>query len=55
LRVNSQKARSNLGWKSKMKLEISIKWTVEWYKKYQEGKDMRKITEQQIEKYCNID
>jgi CDP-glucose 4,6-dehydratase len=55
LMLNSHKARSNLRWKSKMNLEVSIKWTVEWYKKYQEGKDMRKVTEQQIEKYCNID
>jgi len=55
LMLNSDKARSNLKWKPKMNLELSIKWIVEWYKKYQKGEDMRKVTEQQIEKYSSME
>ena len=55
LMLNSNKARSNLRWKPKMKLELSIKWTAEWYKKYEEDKNLRKITEQQIERYSSME
>jgi len=53
--LNSDKARSNLKWEPKMNLELSIKWIVEWYKKYEKGEDMRKVTEQQIEKYSSME
>ena len=55
LMLNSDKARSKLGWQPKMGLELSVKWTARWYKKYQEGENMRKITEQQIDEYSLLD
>lgn len=51
LMLNSDKAKINLRWKPKMELELAIKWTAQWYKKYQEGKDMRKVSEEQIDEY----
>lgn len=53
--LNSDKAKIRLGWNTKMNLDLSIKWIVEWYKKYEKGEDMRKVTEQQIEKYSNME
>jgi len=51
LMLNSDKARIKLGWQPKMNLELTIKWITEWYKKYQKGENMKKITEQQIDEY----
>ena len=52
--LNCQKAKSRLGWNSKINTELALKWTIEWYTKYFENKDMRKITEEQINKFQNL-
>ena len=52
--LNCQKAKSKLGWNSKINTELALKWTIEWYTKYFENKDMRKITEEQINKFQNL-
>ena len=52
--LNSNKANKKLGWHPKMSLELTVKWIVEWYKKYKEGEDMKKITEEQIKKYSQL-
>jgi len=49
--LNCQKAKSKLKWQSKINLENTLKWTIEWYQKYFDGEDMRKITEEQITKF----
>jgi len=52
--LNCQKAKSRLGWNSKINTELALKWTIEWYTKYFENKDMRKITEEQINEFQNL-
>jgi len=52
--LNCQKAKSRLGWNSKINTETTLKWTIEWYEKYFEGKDMRKTTEEQIKKFQDL-
>lgn len=53
--LNCQKAKSKLGWSSKMSTEIAIRWTIRWYKKYFEGENMRKFTEEQITEFQNLE
>ena len=46
--LNCQKAKSRLGWNSKMNTETALKLTIEWYRKYFDGENMREVTEEQI-------
>lgn len=39
LMLNSDKARTELGWSDKLSFEESIKWTVDWYKNVHNGND----------------
>ena len=52
--LNSNKAKKNLNWQPKMNIDLAIDWIVEWYKAYHENKDIRKISENQIEKYLKL-
>ena len=52
--LNCQKAKSKLGWNSKMNTDTAIKWTIEWYSKYFDGENMIEITEEQIEKFQKL-
>ena len=51
LRLDSTKARSRLGWRPRMSLDQALEWTVEWYKAYLHGDDVRKLTAAQIARY----
>jgi CDP-glucose 4,6-dehydratase len=51
LRLNCDKARSRLGWRPRMNIEQALAWTVQWYKAFQQGDDVRMLTETQITKY----
>ncbi len=46
--LNSEKAKLRLGWQSKIKIELGIKLLVDWYKQYEQQKDMRVISLEQI-------
>ena len=46
--LNCQKAKSRLGWNSKINTETALKLTIEWYTKYFDGENMREVTEEQI-------
>jgi len=52
--LNCQKAKSKLRWNSKINIETTLKWTIEWYEKYFDNKNMRKITEEQITKFQEL-
>jgi CDP-glucose 4,6-dehydratase len=54
LKLDISKARSRLGWSPKIRLDRAIEWVVEWYKAYQEGKDLRALTNAQIKRYENL-
>ncbi len=53
LRLNCDKAKSRLGWQPRMNLEQALVWTVDWYRSFQRGDDVRALTEQQISNYEN--
>ena len=52
--LNCQKAKSRLGWNSKMNTETALKLTIEWYTKYFDGENMREVTEEQITKFQKL-
>src|SRR3989338_5939712 len=47
LSLNCLKAKSKLNWESKLNLNDSIKWTVDWFKAFSNNSNMRKFTEKQ--------
>ena len=51
LRLDCSKARSRLGWSPKLPLEAALQWTIEWYRSFRDGNDMRELTRSQIERY----
>lgn len=51
LKLDASKAKAYLGWHPALPLKSALEWIVEWYRVYQSGGDLRKITLQQIERY----
>ena len=54
LQLDSSKARSRLGWKPRLGLQLALEWTVGWYKAQSQGADARQLTLAQIERYMGI-
>jgi len=52
LKLDCSKAKSELGWHPRWKLEKSIDSIVEWTRAYKEGKDVKEVCLQQIEEYA---
>jgi CDP-glucose 4,6-dehydratase len=51
LRLDSTKARTELGWRPRWPLDRSLQETVRWYRAWQEGQDMHRFSVAQIEDY----
>ncbi|WP_263381302.1 CDP-glucose 4,6-dehydratase [Granulicella arctica] len=51
LKLDSSKARSELGWLPRLKLQTALEWLVDWYQAWEQGTDMNMITLGQIAKY----
>jgi CDP-glucose 4,6-dehydratase len=53
LRLDSSKARIELGWKPRLALRDALALTVEWYRAQLNGANMNQVTLAQIESYQN--
>jgi CDP-glucose 4,6-dehydratase len=51
LKLDSSKARAKLGWAPRLRLDEALEWVVEWFREHRAAGDIRKKTEQQIERY----
>ena len=51
LRIDASKARAELGWRPLLNVETALEWTIQWYKAWQAGADMREETQSQIVAY----
>jgi CDP-glucose 4,6-dehydratase len=51
LRLDSSRARIELGWKPRLDTETALDWTLEWYRARRDGADMREKTLAQIAAY----
>lgn len=54
LRLDSTKANVRLGWAPALSLQEGIERTVEWYKHFTDGDDMRKISHRQISEFMRV-
>src|ERR1700730_530028 len=50
LRLDSSKAKTELGWRPLIALEQSLDMTVEWYRQFDAGSAMREVTFRQIDR-----
>jgi CDP-glucose 4,6-dehydratase len=51
LMLNSNKARTELGWSDKLSFEESVKWTIDWYKNVHNGNDPLEETLKNIKSF----
>jgi CDP-glucose 4,6-dehydratase len=51
LKLDSSKARAELGWRPRLNLETALEWTLQWYRQWQAGVDMAGESRQQITRY----
>ena len=51
LKLDSSKARAELGWRPNLSLEVALEWTMHWYCQWQSGADMAIETRSQIDTY----
>lgn len=55
LDIDSSLARDVLGWEDRLSGDLCITWLADWYRTYNEGQDMRKVTLDQIAAYHALD
>jgi CDP-glucose 4,6-dehydratase len=51
LRLDASKARAELGWQPRLRIEAALEWTMAWYRAWQQGAEMRQETQAQIAAY----
>lgn len=54
LRLDSSKARQQLGWQPTLSLETAIDWIVSWYSRFYQGEPARDLTTEQISRYQEL-
>ena len=54
LKLDCSKAHSLLGWRPKLRVETALAWTVDWYKAWRAGQDMRALSLKQISTYSEM-
>jgi CDP-glucose 4,6-dehydratase len=51
LKLDASKAKAYLNWRPLLPLDQALDWIVKWYRGFQSGADLRRLTCQQIERY----
>jgi CDP-glucose 4,6-dehydratase len=51
LKLDTSKARAELGWQPRLGIEANLEWTLEWYRAWQLGADMRQESLKQIARF----
>lgn len=51
LKLDTSKARANLGWKAKLNIDSALEMTCDWHKAFREGKNMFDFSKSQIAKF----
>ena len=53
LSLDSSKAQTQLGWRPAIGLDEALRSTVEWYRAFDQGADMRALSLAQIKTFCD--
>jgi CDP-glucose 4,6-dehydratase len=51
LRLDASRARVELGWRPRLKIEAALEWTIAWYRAWNQGNNMAEFTAKQIVEY----
>ncbi len=54
LKLDAAKARSQLNWNPRTDLDTALVWIVQWYQAWQNGGDLRRISDQQIDRFLEL-
>jgi len=54
LELDCSKVKTELGWQTKLSLKEALEWTSEWYRSYDEKKDMNRFSISQIERFMSL-
>lgn len=54
LSLDSSKARRLLGWETKLDLSQAMEWTINWYRDFYNNKDIKKLSNNQINQYIKL-
>jgi len=54
LKLDCEKAKNRLGWESKLNIDQVLEWTVNWYKEFLKNTNMKKYTEEQIDRFASL-
>ena len=54
LGINAGKAQSLLGWQPRLRIAQTIEWTIEWYRAWRDGADLRRLSETQLDRYRGL-
>lgn len=55
LKLDSSKARLQLGWRPKLRIHDTVDWTVDWYRAFYDGAPARRLVEDQIARYQGVE
>lgn len=53
LKLDCSKTKQLLDWSPKLQLSMALEWVVDWYRAYECGEDMRRVTEAQIASFTH--
>jgi CDP-glucose 4,6-dehydratase len=51
LKLDASRARAELAWHPRLRLNTTLEWLVAWYQAWQDGADMHRFTLDQIAAY----
>lgn len=53
LKLDATKARVELDWQSRLRIDQTVEWTVDWYRRFAQGEDAGELTAAQITAYTD--
>ena len=54
LAIDASKSRQTIGWSPRLSMKEAIRWTADWYRAFDDGRDMRAVTLSQIATYREL-
>lgn len=54
LKLDTAKARTQLGWHPNLSLNQALEWIVEWHQRHNDGENARSLTLEQIDRYVSL-